>query len=71
MLTLLVLSASAGALRYDFNNLDLEGWVISEDHQTASIENGELIAGVPPPELDSTTLVLLPFNKECPLAIMM
>ena len=62
MLTLLVSSASAGVLRYDFNNLDLEGWVISENHQTASIENGELIAGVPPPELDSTTLVLLPFK---------
>ena len=62
MLTLLVSSASAEVLRYDFNNLDLEGWVISEDHQTAAIENGELIAGVPPPQPDITTLVLLPFR---------
>lgn len=62
MLTLLVSSASAEVLRYDFNNLDLEGWVISEDHQTVAIENGELIAGVPPPQPDSTTLVLLPFK---------
>ena len=62
MLTLLVSSASAGVLRDDFNDLDLEGWVISEWHKTASIENGELIAGVPPPELDSTTLILLPFE---------
>ena len=62
MLTLLVSSVSAEVLRYDFNNLDLEGWVISEDHQTVAIENGELIAGVPPPEPDSTTLVLLPFK---------
>ena len=57
MLTLLVSSASAGVLRHDFNNLDLEGWVISEDHQIASIENGELIAGIPPPEPGSTTLI--------------
>ena len=62
MLALLVSSASAGVLRHDFNNLDLEGWVISEDHQIAPIENGELIAGVPPPEPDSTTLILLPFK---------
>ena len=62
MLTLLVSSVSAEVLRYDFNNLDLEGWVISEDHQTVAIENGELIAGVPPPQPDSTTLVLLPFK---------
>ena len=62
MLTLLVSSASAGVLRDDFNNLDLEGWVISEWHKTASIENGELIAGVPPPEPDSTTLILVPFK---------
>ena len=59
---LLVSSTSAEVLRYDFNNLDLEGWVISEDHQIASIENGELIAGVPPPQPDITTLVLLPFK---------
>ncbi len=62
MLTLLVSSASAGVLRHNFNNLDLEGWAISEDHQIASIENGELIAGIPPPELDRTTLILLPFK---------
>ena len=62
MLALLVSSASAGVLRHDFNNLDLGGWVISEDHQTVAIENGELIAGVPPPEPGSTTLVLLPFE---------
>ena len=62
MLTLLVSSASAEVLRYDFNDLNLEGWVISEDHQTVAIENGELIAGVPPPQPDSTTLVLLPFK---------
>ena len=62
MLTLLASSASAGVLRHDFNNLDLEGWVISEDHQIALIENGELIAGVPPPEPGSTTLILLPFK---------
>ena len=30
MLTLLVSSASAGVLRHDFDNLDLEDWVISE-----------------------------------------
>ena len=62
ILALLVSSVSAEVLRYDFNNLDLEGWVISEDHQTVAIENGELIAGVPPPQPDSTTLVLLPFQ---------
>ena len=62
ILALLVSSASAGILRDDFNDLDLEGWVISEDHQTVAIENGELIAGIPPPKLDSTTLVLLPFK---------
>ena len=62
ILILLVPSTSAEVLRHDFNNLDLEGWVISEDHQTASIENGELIAGVPPPQPDITTLVLLPFK---------
>ncbi len=62
MLTLLVSSASAGVLRHDFNNLDLEGWAISEDHQTVAIEDGELIAGIPPPELDRTTLILLPFE---------
>ena len=49
MLVLLVSSASAEILRHDFNNLDLEGWVIREDHQTIAIEDGELIAGVPPP----------------------
>ena len=38
MLTLLVSSTSAEVLRHDFNNLDLEGWVISEDHQTVAIE---------------------------------
>ena len=62
MLTLLVSSASAEVLRHDFNNLNLDGWVISEEHQTAAIENGELIAGVPPPKPDITTLVLLPFK---------
>ena len=62
MLTLLVSSAYAEVLRHDFNNLDLEGWVISEDHQTVAIEDGELIAGVPPPQPDITTLVLLPFK---------
>ena len=62
ILALLVSSASAGVLRHDFNNLDLEGWAISEDHQTVAIENGELIAGVPPPQPDTTTLVLLPFK---------
>jgi len=62
LLTLLVSSASAEVLRHDFNNLDLEDWAISEDHQTVAIENGELIAGVPPPEPDSTTLILLPFE---------
>ena len=64
MLAMLVSSASAEILRHDFNNLDLEGWVVREDHQTVAIEDGELIAGVPPPEPDSTTLVLLP--KELP-----
>ncbi len=64
MLAMLVSSASAEILRHDFNNLDLEGWVVREDHQTVAIDNGELIAGVPPPEPDSTTLVLLP--KELP-----
>ncbi len=62
MLTLLVSSTSAEVLRHDFNNLDLEGWVISEDHQTVAIKDGELIAGVPPPQPDSTTLILLPFK---------
>lgn len=62
ILMLLLSSASAEVLRHDFSNLDLEGWVISEDHQAASIENGELIAGVPPPQPDITTLVLLPFK---------
>lgn len=62
MLTLLVSSASAEVLRHNFNNLDLEDWVISEDHQTVAIQDGELIAGVPPPEPDSTTLILLPFE---------
>ena len=62
ILTLLVSSASAGVLRHNFDNLDLEGWVISEDHQTAVIEDGELIAGIPPPQPDITTLVLLPFK---------
>ena len=62
ILILLVSSASAEVLRHDFNNLNLEGWVISEDHQTVAIENGELLAGVPPPDPDITTLVLLPFK---------
>ena len=62
MLAMLVSPASAEILRHDFNNLDLEGWVVREDHQTAAIEDGELIAGVPPPQPDITTLVLLPFK---------
>ena len=62
ILALLASSASARILRDDFNDLDLEGWVVSEDHQTVAIENGELIVGVPPPQPDSTTLVLLPFT---------
>ncbi len=62
MLALLVSSTSAEVLRHDFDNLDLEGWVINEDHQTVAIDNGELIAGFPPPEPDSTTLILLPFK---------
>ena len=62
MLALLVSSVSAGMLRDDFNELDLENWVIVEWHETASIENGELIAGVPPPDAHSTTLILLPFD---------
>ena len=62
ILTLLVSSASAEVLRHDFNNLGLEGWVISQDHQTVAIEDGELIVGVPPPKPDITTLVLLPFK---------
>ena len=44
------LSAPAEVLRYDFNNLNLDGWVISEDHQTVAIENGELIIGLPLPD---------------------
>ena len=62
MLTLLVSSAAAGILRDDFNDLDLENWVIVEWHETASIENGELIVGVPPPKPHRTTLILLPFD---------
>ena len=62
ILTLLVSSASAEVFRHDFNNLGLEGWVISQDHQTVAIEDGELIVGVPPPKPDITTLVLLPFK---------
>ena len=44
---------------------------LANDHQTVAIEDGELIAGIPPPELDSTTLILGYPLKECPLAIMM
>ena len=62
MLTLLIASASAGVVRHDFDNLDLTGWIISEDHQTVAIEAGELVAGIPPPQPDTTTLVLVPFK---------
>ena len=46
MLTLLVASTWAGMFRDDFNDGDLEGWVVKGE---ASIENGELIIGFPPP----------------------
>ena len=47
MLTLLVSSIWAEVFRDDFNDEDLEGWVVQGE---ASIENGELVIGFPPPD---------------------
>ena len=47
ILTLLVSSTWAGIFRDDFNDGDLEGWWVQAE--AASIENGELIIGFPPP----------------------
>ena len=47
MLTLLVSSTWAEVFRDDFNNGDLKGWIVKGE---ASIENGELVIGFPPPD---------------------
>ncbi len=47
MLMLLASSTWAGIFRDDFNDGDLEGWVVKGE---ASTENGELIIGFPPPD---------------------
>ena len=47
MLTLLVSSTWAEVFRDDFNDEDLEGWVVQGE---ASIENGKLVIGFLPPD---------------------
>ena len=49
ILTLLVSSTWAEVFRDNFNDGDLEGWVVLMARE-ASIENGELVLGFPPPD---------------------
>ena len=48
MLMSFVPSTWAEVFRDDFNDGDLEGWVVLR--REASIENGELVLGFPPPD---------------------
>ena len=56
MLTLFVSSTWAEVFRDDFNDGDLEGWVVKGE---ASVENGELIIGFPPPDAADIVVGLL------------
>ena len=56
ILTLLVSSTWAEVFRDDFNDGDLEGWVVKGE---ASIENGELVIGFPPPDAGDILVGLL------------
>ena len=56
ILMFLVSLAWAEVFRDDFNDGDLEGWVVKGE---ASIENGELIIGFPPPDAGDIVVGLL------------